>query len=133
MKLTEQQSQRVLRTHGSYLTEVSDKCGALLGAVRWTIRGESGTWRSRACRDGADHQPRVCRGCGVSLAGMRKHAKYCSDVCRKRQRIRDIRKNPEMPIADKGLADAISVFGRGGTIESADCAQQSPNANEAHS
>jgi hypothetical protein len=133
VNLTEQQSRRLLHARGSYVTEVCDKCGAVPGPVRWTIRDESGAWCSRACRDGEDHKPGICCGCGVSLAGMRKHAKYCSDVCRKRQRIQDLRKNPETPIANKGLADAISVFGCGGTIDSTDRAQQSTNADEAHS
>ena len=39
---------------GIYLTEACDACGALLGAVRYTRRGESGAWCSAKCRDGAE-------------------------------------------------------------------------------
>ena len=52
MKLTEGQNHTLLRAHGIWITEACDKCGRLLGAVRWTRSGESGEWCSEACRDG---------------------------------------------------------------------------------
>jgi hypothetical protein len=115
MRLSEEHSRQLLRTRGVYVTQVCDRCGTILGPVRFTRQGEGGAWCSRACRDGADHKPGLCRGCGVSLAGKRKHARFCSDVCRKRQRVRDLPRNPETPIADKGLTDATSRSGCGGS------------------
>ena len=53
MKLTKEQSQKLLRERGIWVTEACDKCGQLLGAVRYTRRGEPGEWCSDVCRDGA--------------------------------------------------------------------------------
>jgi hypothetical protein len=52
MKLTKEQSQRLSRERGIWVTNACDKCGKLLGAVRWTQKGEPGEWCSAACRDG---------------------------------------------------------------------------------
>lgn len=52
MKLALDQSRRLLRERGVWITEACDKCGRLLGAVRWTRRGEAGESCSRECRDG---------------------------------------------------------------------------------
>jgi hypothetical protein len=52
MKLTKAQSQKLLRERGISVTEACDKCGRLLGSVRWTRRGEPGEWCSAACREG---------------------------------------------------------------------------------
>jgi hypothetical protein len=53
MRLTEAQSRELLEKHGVYVTEVCDKCGQILGQVRFTRFGEPGEWCSRLCRDGA--------------------------------------------------------------------------------
>jgi hypothetical protein len=52
MRLTVERSRRVLASHGCYVTEACDKCGTLLGAVRYIRRGESGEWCYALCRDG---------------------------------------------------------------------------------
>jgi hypothetical protein len=52
MKLTREQSQKLLRERAIWITNACDKCGQLLGAVRWTRRGEAGEWCSAECRDG---------------------------------------------------------------------------------
>ncbi|MGH9690187.1 MAG: hypothetical protein ACRD4C_03655 [Candidatus Acidiferrales bacterium] len=52
MKLTREQSQKFLNERGIWITEACDKCGRLLGSVRWTRKGEPGEWCSAACRDG---------------------------------------------------------------------------------
>jgi len=117
MRLTEAQSRELLRTRGVYVAEACDRCTRILGPVRWTVQGQLGAWCSRKCRDGFEHRAHTCYGCGVSLNGKRKHARFCSDTCRKRLQVRDQRKNPEMPIANKGLTDAISQFGYGGTAD----------------
>lgn len=52
MKLSREQSQKLLLEHGIWITEACDKCVRLLGAVRWTRKGEPGEWCSQECRDG---------------------------------------------------------------------------------
>lgn len=85
MRLTTEQSYALLEKHGCYVTEVCDKCGQILGPVRFTRRGESGVWCSRECRDGAEaHAPGTCWTCGASLTGLRRGTKFCPDVCRVR-------------------------------------------------
>jgi hypothetical protein len=48
--LTVQQSYALLAKHGVYAREICDKCGAVLGAVRFTRKDDSGVWCSRECR-----------------------------------------------------------------------------------
>lgn len=88
--------------YGIYATNACDRCGKILGPVRFTIKGKPGEWCSRSCRSGAQHEITYgdCLGCGVSLVGGRKGRLYCSDVCRKRLGRRN---NPETPIQNKGL------------------------------
>lgn len=52
MLLTETQSRKALDEHGMYVTEACDKCGKLLGCVRYTHRRQTGEWCSELCRDG---------------------------------------------------------------------------------
>jgi len=111
MRLSEEQSRHGLRTHGMYFSEVCDRCGTVLGPIRWTIRGEPGVWCTRACRDGVDHKPGVCRGCGTSLAGKRRGAIYCGRTCRMRKVRKEVQDRANIvntPIQDKGLTEAIS-------------------------
>jgi hypothetical protein len=127
MKLIREQSQKLLRECGVWITEACDKCGKLLGPVRWTVRGESGAWCSRKCRDGVDHQPGVCRGCGTTLAGKRRGTMYCGRTCRMRKVRKEVQDRANIvntPIQDKGLTEAISRFGCGSTKEQARRDQQ---------
>ena len=48
--LREELRRRLLEDRGICPTEACDKCGQLLGAVRFTRRGESGEWCSKECR-----------------------------------------------------------------------------------
>jgi hypothetical protein len=50
MLLTTQQSDELLKRHGVFAREICDKCGTVLGAVRFTRKDESGVWCSRECR-----------------------------------------------------------------------------------
>lgn len=59
--LTVQQSHELLAKHGCYVTEACDKCGQLLGPVRYTRKGEEGMWCSRECR-GIVEQPATRKG-----------------------------------------------------------------------
>lgn len=52
MPITEEQSRTLLAKYGVYVTEVCDKCGKILGHVRFTRYGEPGAWCCRECRDG---------------------------------------------------------------------------------
>jgi hypothetical protein len=46
MQLTTQQSHVLFEKHGCYVTEVCDKCGQVLGPVRFKLKGGSGVWCS---------------------------------------------------------------------------------------
>lgn len=50
MHLSNEQAHDLLGKHGVFALECCDKCGRILGAVRYTRRGESGEWCSRECR-----------------------------------------------------------------------------------
>ena len=116
MRLTEGQSHDLLRTHGVYVAEVCDRCRQILGHVRFTRRNQPGAWCSRACRDGVDHIPFVCRGCGTSLVGKRRGAIYCDRTCRMRTVRKQVRNGANIvntPIEKTGVTDTISGFGYG--------------------
>jgi hypothetical protein len=118
MKLDEKQTRHLLRMHGTFLTEACDQCGQLLGSVRFTRHGECGAWCSRACRDGVDHSPTLCRGCGTSLIGKRRGAIYCDRTCRMRtvrKEVHDSLNIVNTPIQKAGVTDAISGLGWEGT------------------
>jgi hypothetical protein len=84
VQLTEVQSREILQMHGVYVSEACGQCGKILGHIRFTRQGEAGAWCTRACRDGTDHRPGMCRGCGTSLEGKRRGAIYCDRTCRMR-------------------------------------------------
>lgn len=114
MRLSEMHIHELRQTHGVYVAEACDRCGKILGHIRWTILGESGTWCSRRCRDGVDHPPGICCGCGTPLAGKRKGAIYCGRTCRMRKVRRAVQEPANIvntAIANKGLTGAISRFG----------------------
>ena len=54
MRLTAEQSKRIFEQHGCWVSEACDKCGQILGPVRYTRRGESGVFCSTECRGDAD-------------------------------------------------------------------------------
>jgi len=68
MMLRDELRMRLLADRGVFARECCDKCGQVLGAVRYTRRGEAGAWCSRACR-GDREQPAIHRG-----GRPRKHA-----------------------------------------------------------
>jgi hypothetical protein len=47
MRLTDVQSRDLLQKHGVYVTEVCDKCGKILGPIRFTRCGWTGEWCSK--------------------------------------------------------------------------------------
>ena len=117
MRLSEARSRELLHMHGAYVTEVCDRCGAVLGPIRFTRQGDTGAWCSRACRDGVDQNPGICGGCGTSLDGKRRGAIYCDRTCRMRTVRREVRDRTNIvntPIQKTGVKDAILRIGYGG-------------------
>jgi hypothetical protein len=118
MKLTKEQSQKLLRERGIWITNACDKCGQLLGAVRWTRRGELGEWCSAECRDGIGtgapkSNSKGCLECGASLDGKRVDADFCSRTHMMRYRRREVSRTRQKreisgntPIGKQGLTDA---------------------------
>ncbi len=53
MLLAIQKSYELLANYGCFAREICDKCGAVLGAVRFTRYGESEAYCSRECRGDA--------------------------------------------------------------------------------
>ena len=84
MRLTGEQSYTLLEKRGCYASEACDKCGQILGPVRFARRNDSGAWCSRQCRDGAAaHTPGTCKTCKAQLPeGKRRGAMYCDDACK---------------------------------------------------
>jgi hypothetical protein len=54
MMLTSQRSHELLAKHSCYATEYCDRCGQILGPVRFMRRGDAGVWCSRECRGDGD-------------------------------------------------------------------------------
>jgi len=61
MTLTSTQAYVLLAKHGVFALAACDRCGQLLGAVRYTRSGDAGEWCSSACRGDGD-RPIVRRG-----------------------------------------------------------------------
>ena len=58
MTLTTRESYAALEKFGCYFTEACDRCGKLLGPVRYTRKGNTGVWCSRECRGDVRHTVR---------------------------------------------------------------------------
>src|SRR5262249_31535581 len=68
MTLREEIRRRRLEDRAIYVKEACDKCGQLLGAVRFTRKDDPGVWCSRECRDGAGaHEPGTFRHCKANI------------------------------------------------------------------
>jgi len=106
MKLTAEQTKRAFELYGVWLNEACDRCGKLLTEVRYTRKDKPETYCSRLCRDGVARFWGCCDGCGVDLAGKRRGARWCSDTCRMRKKIKDSENKPKTPIENIGLAAA---------------------------
>lgn len=52
MKLTPAQQAKIREQRGICVNEACDKCGQLLGYVRYTRKDQRGEWCLRECRDG---------------------------------------------------------------------------------
>jgi hypothetical protein len=57
MRLAKEQSYVLFEKHSCYVKEACDRCGAAIhNGNRFTVRGDSGVWCSRLCRDGAEQR-----------------------------------------------------------------------------
>jgi len=108
MKIPTELRSRLQVERGVSVTEACDRCGQLLGPVRYTGIRESGVWCSRTCRDGSSAvAPGTCCGCRASLAGLRRGTKFCSDVCR----VRENRKSQTTQNSRNGRNETKDLFG----------------------
>jgi hypothetical protein len=101
---------QLCRERGVYVTEACDRCGQLLGPVRFTRRDDRGVWCSRLCRDGRERRT-DCEVCTAPLRGKRVGSIFCSDRCQKRKsrNVQDTQIIADTHIQNKALADAISA------------------------
>jgi len=114
MHLTSAQGYELLGKYGCFARECCDRCGAILGPVRYTRRAEPGEWCSRESRDGNQAiTPGCCCGCGASLQGKRRGAKWCGDTCRDRvnHSVLDNSNKGGMAAHSKGLTGGGVGFG----------------------
>jgi len=116
MQLTTEQNRKALAEHCWYVTEACDRCGKLLGCVRYTRRGEPGEWCSELCRDGsAEVHTRQARRVGrprlkLSAKGRVLRRRKQVREAAQRHRLRVI-KNGRQPIEAKPVTDAILSSG----------------------
>src|SRR5262249_38633828 len=61
MHLTGEQSRKLLEKYGVLVDSVCDRCGQILGPVRFTRQGQSSEWCSRECR-GDSSRPTIRKG-----------------------------------------------------------------------
>jgi hypothetical protein len=106
MRLTAEQQARAFAVYGLCANQACDRCGKVLAEIRWTRRDKPETYCSRLCRDGVDRTKGLCDGCGVDLSGKRCGARWCSDTCRMRNRVKDSANNPKTSIQKIGLTKA---------------------------
>lgn len=116
MRLSEAQSRELLQKHGVYVTEVCDKCGKILGHIRFTRFGEKGECCSRKCRDGNEKiavpksgRPRKYK---TVVERQKANARYQRNY-RQRQTFRDVRKTPSHRTNFNGVTNAILASGYG--------------------
>lgn len=103
VRLTVEQQAKAFAAYGVCVNEVCDRCGKVLAEVRWTRRDMRETYCSQLCRDGVERSISRCDGCGVDLAGKRRGARWCSDTCRMRNRVKDSANNPKTYTQKIGL------------------------------
>lgn len=89
MLLTVQRSYELLAEHGVFAREICDKCGLVLGAVRFSRRSESGVWCSRECR--GDGERRATRKGGRPRKYATKDARRSAERLQSAERQREFR------------------------------------------
>ncbi len=98
MLLAIQQGYELLANYGCFVREICDKCGAVLGAVRFTRKEESGVWCSHKCRgDGERHAVRKAGRPREYESGAQRQRAY-------RERL-GCYETPSKIVRNKGLVD----------------------------
>src|SRR5262249_3700886 len=122
MMLRDELCGRLLKDRGIFVTECCDKCGQLLGAVRFTRKNSRGEWCSRKCRDRADtYEPDTRRHCKARLPEYkRRGSAFCDDACRKafrRSRTPKLsRTKPSLYAGFSSGKEAVGISGHPGTF-----------------
>ena len=106
MRLTAEQQARAFAAYGVCANQACDRCGKVLAEIHWTRRDLPEIYCSRLCRDGVERTNGRCDGCDVDLSGKRRGARWCSDTCRMRNRVKDSANNPKMHVQNIGLTGA---------------------------
>jgi hypothetical protein len=105
MRLTPEQQAQAFAAYGVRANQACDRCGKVLAEIHWTRRDMPETYCSRLCRDGVERTNGRCSGCCVDLFGKRRGARWCSDTCRMRNRVKDSANNPKTLIQKIGLTE----------------------------
>ena len=100
MRLSAEQ-QKLLRAERDIIgNEACDACGAILGCVRFTRRGESGEWCSRECRDGkaqaAATEARHAARAGRPRLALSENARLSHRRKQVREAVQRHRENPDV-------------------------------------
>ena len=106
MKLGERQILELRRSHAVCVTEACDACRKVLGAARYTRRGEPGEWCSEVCRDGsAAAQVRQVRRAGRPRLKLSAKGR----VSHRRKQIREAVNRHRLSVIKNGLQPADST------------------------
>ena len=144
MKLTMEQSRRLMQERGIWVTAACDRCRRLLGAVRWTRRGEPGEWCSAPCREGVPGTESVAtvrrdttsrQRIGARPSGRpRKHGNNAGKCRAHRKRLNSVpatRNTPSELTDNTQLADAKNSSGGGHVVRRVAAVVKAPNENRA--
>ena len=102
MMLSTAQAYDLLAKHGVYALEACERCGAILGALRFMRTGDTGVWCSRECR-GDGERPAIRKG-----GRPRKYESDAEEQRPYRSRVLGVAKPPLQLARNKALADAKS-------------------------
>ena len=106
MLLTVQQGYELLSNYGCFAREICDRCGAVLGAVRFTRKNESGVWCSGECRGDGQRQ-KIHRGGRPSKYRDERTRKNAHAQQQRNSRFRSsVTKTCQQPNESKGLTGA---------------------------
>jgi hypothetical protein len=111
MLLTTQQSyDLLLEKHGAFAREICDKCGAVLGAVRFTRENESGVWCGGECRGGGERQ-KIHKGGRPRKYKNERTRKHAHAQQQRDSRLRSsVTKTCQQPNEGKGLTGAKTLL-----------------------
>ena len=108
MRLTSQQQDALRRERGIFANEACDRCGKLLGSVRYTRKGEPGEWCSELCRDGVEAvEARRKGGRPRKYRNPRQQRRAHAEQQRAYRESLSVTKTPSQFIENTKLADSI--------------------------